>query len=27
VGMHEFINDFVTENNKLGAAIAEQYLV
>src|SRR5688500_19583737 len=27
LGMHEFITDFVSENNKLGAAIAEQYLV
>ena len=26
-GLHEFINEFITENNKLGAAIAEQYLV
>ncbi len=27
LGLHEFISDFVTENNRLGAAIAEQYLV
>jgi uncharacterized alpha-E superfamily protein len=26
-GLHEFINEFITENNKLGAAIADQYLV
>lgn len=26
-GLHEFITDFLSENNKLGAAIAEQYLV
>ena len=27
IGLHEFINDFIAENNKLGAAMAEQYLV
>ena len=27
LGLHEFITDFITENNKLGAAMAEQYLV
>jgi uncharacterized alpha-E superfamily protein len=26
-GLHEFIGEFITENNKLGAAIADQYLV
>ena len=26
LGLHEFITDFVTENNRLGTAIAEQYL-
>ena len=26
-GLHEFIGEFITENNKLGAAIAGQYLV
>jgi uncharacterized alpha-E superfamily protein len=26
-GLHEFINNFVADNNRLGAAIAEQYLV
>jgi uncharacterized alpha-E superfamily protein len=26
LGLHEFITDFVTENNRLGSAIAEQYL-
>lgn len=26
-GLHEFITEFLSENNKLGAAIAEQYLV
>jgi uncharacterized alpha-E superfamily protein len=26
-GLHEFIGDFIEENNRLGAAIAEQYLV
>ncbi|TDR88978.1 alpha-E domain-containing protein [Enterovirga rhinocerotis] len=25
-GLHEFVEDFITTNNKLGAAIAEQYL-
>lgn len=25
-GLHEFVSDFILENNKLGAAIAEQYL-
>jgi uncharacterized alpha-E superfamily protein len=26
-GLHEFIEDFITENNRLGSAISEQYLV
>jgi uncharacterized alpha-E superfamily protein len=26
-GLHEFISDFIEENNRLGAAITEQYLV
>jgi uncharacterized alpha-E superfamily protein len=26
-GLHEFISDFISENNQLGAAIAEQYLI
>jgi uncharacterized alpha-E superfamily protein len=26
LGLHEFISDFVSENNRLGTAIAEQYL-
>ena len=26
-GLHEFINNFVADNNRLGAAIAEQYLM
>ena len=26
-GLHEFINEFISENNKLSAAIADQYLV
>jgi uncharacterized alpha-E superfamily protein len=26
-GLHEFIEDFVTDNNRLGSAITEQYLV
>ena len=26
-GLHEFISSFVDDNNKLGEAIAEQYLV
>jgi uncharacterized alpha-E superfamily protein len=26
-GLHEFINNFVADNNRLGAAVAEQYLV
>ena len=25
-GLHEFVTDFITENNRLGAAITEQYL-
>jgi uncharacterized alpha-E superfamily protein len=25
-GLHEFINRFLTENNRLGAAVAEQFL-
>ncbi|MFL5004030.1 MAG: alpha-E domain-containing protein, partial [Microvirga sp.] len=27
LGLHEFINEFIEENNKLGMAIVEQYLV
>jgi uncharacterized alpha-E superfamily protein len=27
LGLHEFITDFIAENNKLGTAMAEQYLV
>ena len=26
-GLHEFLQDFIAENNRLGSAIAEQYLV
>jgi uncharacterized alpha-E superfamily protein len=26
-GLHEFITKFIAENNRLGAAVAEQYLV
>ena len=26
-GLHEFISDFVADNNRLGALIAEQYLL
>ncbi len=26
-GLHEFLRDFIADNNRLGAAIAEQYLV
>ena len=26
-GMHEFINEFIDNNNRLGAAITEQYLM
>lgn len=26
-GLHEYIGEFIAENNKLGAAIAEQYLI
>ena len=25
-GLHEFINEFIADNNRLGGAIAEQYL-
>jgi uncharacterized alpha-E superfamily protein len=25
-GLHEFIGNFIVDNNRLGAAIAEQYL-
>jgi uncharacterized alpha-E superfamily protein len=25
-GLHEFIGDFISSNNQLGAAISEQYL-
>jgi hypothetical protein len=25
--LHEFISEFISENNQLGGAIAEQYLV
>ena len=26
-GLHEFIDDFVEDNNQLGTAIAQQYLM
>ncbi len=26
-GVHEFISDFIEDNNRLGAAITEQYLM
>ena len=26
-GLHEFIDEFIDENNRLGTAITEQYLV
>jgi hypothetical protein len=26
-GLHEFIEDFIESNNRLGAAITEQYLM
>jgi uncharacterized alpha-E superfamily protein len=26
-GLHEFIGEFITENNRLGSAITEQFLV
>jgi uncharacterized alpha-E superfamily protein len=26
-GLHEFIGGFIEDNNRLGAAIAEQYLM
>jgi uncharacterized alpha-E superfamily protein len=26
-GLHEFIGGFIADNNRLGAAIAEQYLI
>ena len=26
-GLHEFISEFIADNNRLGAAIAEQYLM
>jgi uncharacterized alpha-E superfamily protein len=26
-GLHEFIGEFIADNNRLGAAIADQYLV
>jgi uncharacterized alpha-E superfamily protein len=26
-GMHEFISEFIEDNNRLGAAITEQYLM
>jgi uncharacterized alpha-E superfamily protein len=26
-GLHEFIGDFIGDNNRLGAAITEQYLM
>jgi uncharacterized alpha-E superfamily protein len=26
-GLHEFISEFVADNNRLGTAIREQYLV
>jgi uncharacterized alpha-E superfamily protein len=25
-GLHEFVQDFISENNRLGSAITEQYL-
>jgi hypothetical protein len=25
-GLHEFIGDFISDNNRLGRAISEQYL-
>jgi len=25
-GLHEFVNDFITDNNQLGTLISEQYL-
>jgi uncharacterized alpha-E superfamily protein len=25
-GLHEFLTDFIAENNRLGAAITQQYL-
>jgi uncharacterized alpha-E superfamily protein len=25
-GLHEFLREFIADNNRLGAAIAEQYL-
>ncbi len=26
-GLHEFISEFITENNRLGAAVTEQFLI
>ena len=26
-GLHDFVTDFITDNNNLSAAIAEQYLI
>ena len=26
-GLHEFVGEFVADNNRLGSAIAEQYLI
>jgi uncharacterized alpha-E superfamily protein len=26
-GLHEFVDTFVTDNNRLGEAITEQYLI
>jgi uncharacterized alpha-E superfamily protein len=26
-GLHEFIGEFITENNRLGAAVTEQFLL
>ncbi len=26
-GLHEFITEFIADNNRLGAAITEQYLI
>jgi hypothetical protein len=26
-GLHEFIGEFIADNNRLGHAVAEQYLV
>jgi uncharacterized alpha-E superfamily protein len=26
-GLHEFLSDFIAENNRLGEAITQQYLI